>query len=231
MVKDIRTVAAQQSEMLASIRTPATVDDVILAEAVDQDVAQGSTTGTDVAVTQPTGAATDVVEAKFIGRTRAELSALAAMDEFLTQHTIEGNETDLVINEIIAQILSAKTPEEVLTPSQVVGLRNLLGRPFKLYGVKFNKSVYEKGAPSYALLDIDLVDGGYKGMTSTGAQAVIAQVIRLMMLDGLPQEVVAVHSTKNPTANGNRPYQLIGTKFFDATQANFIATPTVDDKG
>lgn len=223
MASNLSKAQREQSAILRSLQdgqdarqdAPNPTDDVIVAEVADT-AATDSVTDVVVAQSVP-------VQAKFIGRTRAELAALAAMDKFMADNEVEGNETDLVVNEIIARILSASTPDEVLTPPQVVGLRKLIGRPFTLRGVKFQRSEFEQGAPSYALLDISLTDGGYDGLVSCGAQTVLAQLVKMMMLDGLPRDVVAVNSKRKPTANGYWPYMLIDLKYFDATQPNFVA--------
>jgi len=120
---------------------------------------------------------------------------LAAADDDVSEKS-----DDDVSMEIIARILSATTAEEVLGGSEPVHARDYLGRPFRLLGVKFNRSDFEEAGPRfYAVLDAVDPDGEPLAITC-GARNVIAQAWRLADLGVLPIRVrltEAARTTKN----------------------------------
>lgn len=148
------------------------------------------------------------------GRELAERQhpAMAIAATWLAAHSVPGNETDWVIGEIVGQVLNAETPEEVLADSQVMGLRDMLGRPFTLHEVKFQKSDFEAGHPYYAVLSIARIDDGWVGLVTIGSNTIIAQVMRLVQLGALPRDVVCINARKSPSASGNMPLKLIDYK-------------------
>lgn len=129
---------------------------------------------------------------------------LAAADE----GTLDAN-ADQTSIDIIAKILQATDAAAVLGREDVLHARDYLGRPFKLIGVKFNKSEYDGAGPQfYALLDGVTADGEPLKITC-GAKNVIAQAWKLLDLEALPISVELKQSEK-ATAAGFKVMWLEG---------------------
>lgn len=121
---------------------------------------------------------------------------LAAADE----GQFEQDPAQITID-IIARILDATSVADVLGTSSATHARDYLNTPFVLTGVRFNKSTFEDGGPSfYALLE-GADDNGEKQVITCGARNVIAQAWKLNDMDALPLRVEIKQSSK-PTADG-----------------------------
>lgn len=143
-----------------------------------------------------------------------ELPAALAKDvaEFASGKFMEGSDdperTALLIT---AQILNATTPEEVLSSSEAIGLRQHLDQPFELISVDFQRSEFEQGQPFYTVMHAVDPASGEKLVLTTGARKITAQVFQLARKDWLPQVVVCKQATR-PTRDGYYPLRLESVK-------------------
>ncbi len=149
--------------------------------------------GVDIEVSQPVA---------------ANHPAMVALNKYLEANLTAVDSAELAIADIIAQVLSADSVDEVLADIQVTGLLELLEVPITVHAIKFNRSSFEAGAPFYVVMDVTRHDTNWSGPVTTGAQTVIAQLVRIHMLNGYPCTLKAVYATDKPTANGYRPYKL-----------------------
>lgn len=127
-------------------------------------------------------------------------------DEVFTRFLAAADEGSLDANadqtsiDIIARILRATTPADVLGREDVLHARDFLDVPFTLLGVKFNRSEYDGSGPTfYALLDGANGDGEPLKITC-GAKNVIAQAWKLLDLEALPIKVILKQSAKATSA-------------------------------
>lgn len=109
---------------------------------------------------------------------------------------------------IIAQVLAADSPDEVLADIEAMGLRQYLDKPFTLESVQFRRSEYEAGMPFYALIHGTDRATGEKILLTSGSQKVTAQLFRLATRGWLPREVMAKQSNK-ATRAGFYPVRLV----------------------
>lgn len=136
--------------------------------------------------------------------------AMVKLNGWLTQNLSTVDSAEAAVADIIAQVLDAKSVDDVLSDMELPGLADNLDRPFILHGGKVNRSSFEAGAPFYFVLDVEWLDTHTRQLVTTGAQTVIAQIVRLIELDAFPCTMKAKYATKEPTKNGYRPYRLAG---------------------
>lgn len=130
------------------------------------------------------------------------------VNEFLARAMPDQEESsEQAAIDIMAQVLSATSVDEVLSNLEAVGLRERLDRPMTLMNLRFNRSDYEEGNPFYALLEVAYPGETERELLTTGAKKIVAQVFRLAQLGAFPVEVVARQSTR-PTKAGYYPIRL-----------------------
>lgn len=123
---------------------------------------------------------------------------LAASDEAAAEL-----DADEVTVAIIGRILQASTVDDVLGGQEATHARDMIGQPFTLTGVRFNRSDYDGAGPSfYALLSGADADGVPVTVTC-GARNVLAQAWKLADMRALPVAVVLRESDR-PTKAGYR---------------------------
>lgn len=100
----------------------------------------------------------------------------------------DGAETELsdAYRSIIDQILSAETPDQILTPVEVKQPRDVVGEPLDFFDVRWQRSEYDAGSPMYASFECKEVATGTPVVVNCGQKAVMAQAVRLQQLDGFP---------------------------------------------
>lgn len=86
---------------------------------------------------------------------------------------------------IIAQVMAGSSIEEVLTPPEAISARNMTGVPLVISGFHVNTSEYDVGSPYYFSMDCRRVDTDEKCVINSGNQRIMAQLLRLYMLDQL----------------------------------------------
>lgn len=88
---------------------------------------------------------------------------------------------------IISQVLSSASIEEVLTPPEAVSARDMAGIPLVINGFHVNTSEYDVGSPYYFSMDVIRGDTSEKLVVNSGNQRIMAQLLRIYMLDQLAQ--------------------------------------------
>lgn len=109
--------------------------------------------------------------------------------------------------QIIGQILSAETVDEVLASGTTTPARDILERPIVMGDVKFLNSEYEQGAPFFAVIDAVDVQTGERLPVSCGGKKVLAQLLKCKSHGWFPQKVVFRQSAR-PTKAGYFPLRL-----------------------
>lgn len=138
--------------------------------------------------------------------------ATRALDAWLAEHQEQGTEADMAQGDIIAQVLTANTLEEILTPAEALHAEAVMDEPLSVFAVKYQRSDYQEGSPFYAVLDVWRHNWEERTIVTVGAQSIIAQLVRLVQLGMLPTRVRIVKATKKPTRNGYWPLRLIADK-------------------
>jgi hypothetical protein len=104
---------------------------------------------------------------------------------------------------IIEQVLTAETPDAVLTPVEVLQARDLLGENLVVIGFELNKSEYDVGSPFYATMSVLRRPDEPPVVVNCGHKKVIAQLVRLKELDGFP--IQAQFVTRGTSKAGGTP--------------------------
>lgn len=134
--------------------------------------------------------------------------AMVKFNEYLENHLDPASDADLAVADIIAQVLSADSVDDVLGDVDVIGLQEMLDEPIVLYGIKFQRSDFEAGAPYYAVIDVERPKKQWRGPVTTGAQTILAQLVRLQQLGAYPVTLIATKATDKPTRGGYWPLKL-----------------------
>jgi hypothetical protein len=114
---------------------------------------------------------------------------------------------------IIRQILSATSPDIVLTPVEATQARDVVGVPLEVFDFAMNKSEFDTGAPFYASMQCQKVKTGEPVVVNCGHKAVIAQLIRLKQLDAYP--FAGVFEERGRSAQGTPMLRL---KRYESTE-------------
>lgn len=178
---------------------PAGDDDATVIEATI--MSDSTRPGTDVAVQD--GHPADVE-----GYVPSDHPAMVALNTWLAERFSVMNDSDIAVAEIVAQVLSADSVDEVLADHQAVGMRDLMNIPMTIHSAKPHQSSYEKGSPYFFYCDVTRLDTGERIGVTAGAQTVIAQIVRMYMLGAVPFDAMPVLATKKPTVKGYWPYRL-----------------------
>jgi hypothetical protein len=120
---------------------------------------------------------------------------------------------------IIRQVLSATTPDDVLTPIEAVKARDLVGHALIAEGFEFNQSEFDVGSPFFASIkcvyvgllppqilevlridnpsppteavpDVPTLTSGESVVVNCGHKKVLAQLVQLARLNAFPRNVV-----------------------------------------
>lgn len=91
---------------------------------------------------------------------------------------------------IIAQVLSATSPDVVLTPVEALEARNIVGVPLLLFGFDLNESEFDEGSPFYASMQCAHGETGDPAIVNCGHKKVIAQLVKLKEFDQYPYRVM-----------------------------------------
>jgi hypothetical protein len=107
---------------------------------------------------------------------------------------------------IIDQILSAETPDAVLTPIEARKLNEFIGVPLLLFGYTLQKSEYDVGTPFYAAMECQEAESREPVVITSGHKKVLAQLVKLRQFDRWPYEVMPV--ARGTGAGGDPLYEL-----------------------
>lgn len=105
---------------------------------------------------------------------------------------------------IMERILSAETFEQAFTQQSLTPWRSMLGVPFFVKHVHFNRSGFENQAV-YAVVDLEPAAGGEAVSVTCGGQNVLAQLVT-MLEQGWQDK--AVRMIENDTAEGYKALWL-----------------------
>jgi hypothetical protein len=101
---------------------------------------------------------------------------------------------------IVANILQARTAEDVFGTNDVTPAEDVLGQRLTIRGVRWNRSRYDDGPTVYAMIDAVDDDGEVLTISCSGRN-VMAQLFRLNELGAFPA-VCAIVQADRPTAAG-----------------------------
>ena len=119
------------------------------------------------------------------------VSQTPEFDRFLTTAQADSGDQEIdPFERIIAQILSADTPDAVLTPVEPVRAQDLVGVNLLLHGFDLTKSDYDVGSPFYANMHVERADTGEPLVVNCGHKKVIAQLVKLREFDQFPYQVM-----------------------------------------
>lgn len=155
--------------------------------------------GSEVAVVTPS----EVLE-------RGQLPQAVASDvaEFVSGQFMEGaDDPELIGLLLTAQILSAETPEEVLTSTEAEGVRQHLDEPMELHNLTFLRSEYEQGQPFYVVMRCTILETGEQIAVTTGSRRITAQAFQLDRRGWLPRKIV-FRQAKKATKAGYFPLRM-----------------------
>jgi hypothetical protein len=113
-----------------------------------------------------------------------------AFDKYLMeQQGLIPEDTSDPHERIIKQVLTAETPDAVLTPVEVLQGRDLIGENIVVIDFELNKSEYDVGSPFYASISALRIPGEPPVVVNCGHKKVIAQLVRLKELGAFPVQV------------------------------------------
>lgn len=115
--------------------------------------------------------------------------------------------------DIVAQIMTAETLEDILGPG-VVHLKDNLNKPFTIESAVLQKSDFADGLQVYLVMHIafdpDLRGDIEKAVMTTGSNTVLAQVVRAQELGFIPGFRCQGKESDKPTEAGYYPLRLVG---------------------
>lgn len=124
-----------------------------------------------------------------------------------TRESEDDSTTADAMEQMIADILTAESVEDVLSEQLTVPVEKILGIPVQINGVRVGRTEFADGFPFYALLDCQYGQGMKPHVVSCGAFKVMAQLARMDMLAEWPQ-VVVFKKAEKPTKQGYYPIAL-----------------------
>jgi hypothetical protein len=112
---------------------------------------------------------------------------LGKFDQFLKDRNARDGDPEVDPYErILQQVLSAKTPDAVLTPVEVMQGRDIIGVPFILADFTLNESDFDEGSPFYANMTCHMPPEGEPVPVNCGHKKVLAQLVKLKEMDAFP---------------------------------------------
>lgn len=98
---------------------------------------------------------------------------------------------------ILDQILSAETPDEVLTPTEAYKARDMIGHKLLLHGFDMNESAFDVGTPFYASMRVTDTEDGQDKVVNGGHKKMIAQLIKLAEFGEWPYQVQVIEQGRS----------------------------------
>ena len=117
--------------------------------------------------------------------------------------TQEGNATE----DILRQVLQAKTWDQLDDPWQTAEIKDVLNKPMRLVAVKKLPSRYAGGLGIFLVLTLVDPKTGEKKVKSTGSLAVVAQVVRAYFL-GVTAMTIVWRQAEPNLETGFKPEHL-----------------------
>lgn len=115
-----------------------------------------------------------------------------------------------ISREIMMQLLSADSDEQLQNFGNATGWKELIGVPIKLMGFRWRPSDLEQGSPVYVVVHGFRVDTGEQVVLTTGAANVLAQLSNLASRNrlGEPDCIWMLAESDKPTKAGFTPLHL-----------------------
>jgi hypothetical protein len=98
---------------------------------------------------------------------------------------------------IIEQVLSAESPDAVLTPVEAVSANDMIGVPLLLHDYALNKSDYDVGSPFFASMECARGDTDEPVVVNTGHKRVLAQLVKLKQFGQFPYKIMIAQTGTN----------------------------------
>ncbi len=114
----------------------------------------------------------------------------------------------VILEQLATRLLSAETPQDILTPFDPQGCEEYIGIPIEISGVTFLESDYTEGFPWYASLPVTVVDTGETKVITVGGEKVMYQVAAFDMNDAWPV-IVKIRRAVKATKGGFFPLDLV----------------------
>lgn len=156
-------------------------------------------------------------------RSSSDLAELGELEKVLTDPNHElppvADDPAEISREIIMQLLSAETDEELEQVGSAIGLRDLLGVPIQLHGFKWRPSSFEEGQRVFFVVFATRLDTGERIVATTGSGNVLAQLCNRARRGTLLNAVVKAVQADRDTKQGFRPYWLVSAKNPEQTAA------------
>lgn len=141
------------------------------------------------------------------------------LDKFLHDANAQDGDAQVDPHEaIIAQVLSAETPEAVLTPIEVLQGRDLIGVPLMLVDFSLNESEFDTGSPLYASMAVIHPETG-PTVANCGHKKVLAQLVKLKQFNQFPYRVQFI--TRGVSKQGTAMLELASWKEEDYQEPPF----------
>ena len=113
------------------------------------------------------------------------------LDQFLRDSNEQSSDPDGGgLLRIIDQVLSAATPDAVLTPVDALAAADMVGVNLYLGGIDLNQSEYDVGSPFYVSMACLVAEDQTPVVINCGHRKVIAQCVKLREFDQFPYRVV-----------------------------------------
>jgi hypothetical protein len=115
-----------------------------------------------------------------------------------------------ISREIMMQLLSAESDEELQNFGNAVSWRELLGVPVHIKGFRWRPSSFDEGGPVYVVVQGFRTDTGEQVILTTGAANVLAQLSNLAQRGrlGEPDCVWSIEEAEKQTQRGFTPLHL-----------------------
>jgi len=110
--------------------------------------------------------------------------------------------------EIMAQLLSAESDEELESVGSATGWRELAGVPMELHGFRWRPSSFEEGAAVFFVVAATRLDTGERVALTTGSGNVLAQLCNMARRGTLVGSIRTLEIADTPTKAGFRPNWL-----------------------
>lgn len=137
----------------------------------------------------------NTVKGEVVTRQQANAAVMPTTSKELDEWMKSSKEADVdpdagAYERIIAQVLSAESPDVVLTPVEALQARDMVGVPLLLYGHELNESEFDVGSPFYASMQCAVAQDGTPAIINCGHKKVIAQLVKLKQFEQYPYQVM-----------------------------------------
>lgn len=120
---------------------------------------------------------------------------------------MEERDPEETTRSILARIMSASTPEEILKANRVLHAQEVLGVPIEIFDVKWQRSAIEGGSTVYAVVDMRTLQEEQHATMTVGGRNVMMQLLNMKHRGFMPFRAVIQQSQK-PTEAGYHPLWL-----------------------